>query len=160
LSLFRVGVFRNRFLIAAVLISLGMMVAVIEWEPLATMFHTTPLHWQDWLLAAGLGLTILPVVEVAKLIFTWEERSPRRAAKGEVLEELRSASLELSKQSQELQQEVQALEGRLEALKKRYNSLRQEEMELEQKIAGLGSGEPGSAAEGTGKTGKKTGKTH
>ena len=34
-----------------------MMVAVIEWEPLARLFHTTPLGWQDWLLAAVLGLT-------------------------------------------------------------------------------------------------------
>ena len=66
LSLFRVGVCRNRFLIVSVLISLAMMVAVIEWDPLAKLFHTTPLRWQDWLLAVGLALSLLPVVEVTK----------------------------------------------------------------------------------------------
>ncbi|MDD2903757.1 MAG: cation-translocating P-type ATPase [Syntrophales bacterium] len=66
LSLFTVGLFANKFLLAAAVLSLGMMVAVIEWDPLAALFHTTPLHWQDWLLAAGLGLLIIPVVEVAK----------------------------------------------------------------------------------------------
>jgi P-type Ca2+ transporter type 2C len=66
LSIFRVGVFRNGFLILAVLASLGMMVAVIEWEPLSRLFHTTPLRWQDWGIAAGLSLTIIPVVELAK----------------------------------------------------------------------------------------------
>ena len=66
LSLFKVGLFKNRFLIITVLLSLGMMVAVIEWEPLAHLFHTTPLRWQDWVVAAVLGLTILPVVEAAK----------------------------------------------------------------------------------------------
>jgi hypothetical protein len=43
-----------------------MMVAVIEWEPLSFLFHTTPLRWQDWLLAAGLSLTLVPIVELTK----------------------------------------------------------------------------------------------
>jgi len=68
LSLFKVGVFKNRFLILSVLISLGMMVMVIEWDPLSRLFHTTPLRWQDWLLAVGLSLTLVPVVELTKWI--------------------------------------------------------------------------------------------
>jgi Ca2+-transporting ATPase len=74
LSLFQVGVFRNRFLILAVLASLGMMVAVIEWDPLSRLFHTTPLRWQDWLIAAGLGLSILPVVELTKWLLRRKAR--------------------------------------------------------------------------------------
>ncbi|MBI4794869.1 MAG: HAD-IC family P-type ATPase [Deltaproteobacteria bacterium] len=66
LSLFTVGIFVNKFLLAAVLVSLAMMVAVIEWPPLAALFHTTSLRWQDWLLAAVLGLLIVPVVEAVK----------------------------------------------------------------------------------------------
>ncbi|MHB9073046.1 MAG: cation-translocating P-type ATPase [Desulfobaccales bacterium] len=66
LSLFKVGVFRNRFLILAVLVSLGMMVAVIEWDPLSRLFHTTPLRWQDWMVAVGLSLTMIPIVELTK----------------------------------------------------------------------------------------------
>jgi Ca2+-transporting ATPase len=66
LSLFKVGVFRNRFLILAVLVSMGMMVAVIEWDPLSRLFHTTPLRWQDWMVAVGLSLTMIPIVELTK----------------------------------------------------------------------------------------------
>jgi Ca2+-transporting ATPase len=78
LSLFTVGVFGNRFLILAVLASLGMMVMVIEWAPLSRLFHTTPLRWQDWLLAASLSLTLVPVVELTKWIVRRRGRSRRR----------------------------------------------------------------------------------
>jgi Ca2+-transporting ATPase len=65
-SLFAVGFFANRFLVASVVLSLGIMVAVINWPPLAEIFHVRPLALGDWLLAAGLGLTLLPVVEATK----------------------------------------------------------------------------------------------
>jgi hypothetical protein len=42
------------------------MVAVIHWQPLADLFHTRSLGLGDWLVAAVLGLTIFPVVEVTK----------------------------------------------------------------------------------------------
>jgi Ca2+-transporting ATPase len=80
LSLFKVGPFRNRFLILSVLISLGMMWAVIEWEPLSRLFHTTPLRWQDWLLAAGLSLTLIPVVELTKWIIGRKRPGRRQTA--------------------------------------------------------------------------------
>ena len=80
LSLFKVGVFGNRFLILSVLVSLGMMVAVIEWDPLSRLFHTTPLRWQDWLLAAGLSLTLVPVVELTKWIIGRKGRRRRQTA--------------------------------------------------------------------------------
>ncbi|MBM4293782.1 MAG: HAD-IC family P-type ATPase [Deltaproteobacteria bacterium] len=65
-SLFTVGFFRNRFLVAAVVFSLLIIVAVVQWPPLARMFHTAPLSLQDWLLAGALSLTLFPVVEAAK----------------------------------------------------------------------------------------------
>ncbi len=68
LSMFTVGAFRNRFLVLTVLVSVGMMVAVVEWKPLSKLFRTTSLQWQDWLFAVALSLTILPVVEGAKWI--------------------------------------------------------------------------------------------
>ena len=79
LSLFKVGVFKNRFLILAVLASLGMMVAVIEWDPLSALFRTTPLRWQDWVVATILSLTLIPVVELTK----WLIGRKRRRAAGE-----------------------------------------------------------------------------
>ena len=53
-------------LVLAVAVSLAMMVMVIEWDPLSNLFHTTPLRWQDWLVAAGLSLPLVPVVELTK----------------------------------------------------------------------------------------------
>ena len=80
LSLFTVGVWGNRFLILSVLVSLAMMVMVIEWDPLSRLFHTTPLRWQDWLVAAGLSLTLVPVVELTKWIARRRGRSRRQTA--------------------------------------------------------------------------------
>ncbi len=80
LSLFKVGVFGNRFLILSVLASLAMMVAVIEWDPLSHLFHTTPLKWQDWLLATGLSLSLVPIVELTKWIIARKGRRRRQAA--------------------------------------------------------------------------------
>jgi Ca2+-transporting ATPase len=68
LSLCTVGIFANRFLVVAALISLAMTVAVVEYEPLARLFHTVPLVWQDWSLVIGLSLTLIPVVELTKLL--------------------------------------------------------------------------------------------
>jgi Ca2+-transporting ATPase len=65
-SLFTVGLLQNRFLVAAVLFSLGMMMAVIQWEALARLFHVVPLRTVDWLIAVGLSLTLVPVVEGVK----------------------------------------------------------------------------------------------
>ena len=49
-SLFTVGFFANRFLVVSVILSTSMMLAVIYWPPLATLFHTAPLRWQDWVI--------------------------------------------------------------------------------------------------------------
>jgi P-type Ca2+ transporter type 2C len=68
LSLFTVGFFENSFLIVAVIISLAMTVVVVEFDPLARLFHTVSLGWQDWLLALGLSLSLIPVVELAKFL--------------------------------------------------------------------------------------------
>ncbi|MFP3867733.1 MAG: cation-translocating P-type ATPase [Desulfobacteraceae bacterium] len=65
-SLRRMGFFKNRFLILAVLSSLALLAAVVEWQPLARLFHTIPLSLKDWLIALGVSLTILPTVELTK----------------------------------------------------------------------------------------------
>jgi hypothetical protein len=54
---------------------------VIEWDPLSHLFHTTPLRWQDWLVAAGLSLTLVPVVELTKWIVRRKGRSRRHRAR-------------------------------------------------------------------------------
>jgi Ca2+-transporting ATPase len=66
LSLFKVGVCRNRFLLLSVIVSLGLMFLVIEWDPLADLFHVTHLGWREWIIAVVLSLILVPVVEGAK----------------------------------------------------------------------------------------------
>jgi len=66
LSIFTVGFFTNRFLLVSVVLSLAIMAAVINWPPLADIFRVRALTPVDWLLAVGLALTLLPVVEATK----------------------------------------------------------------------------------------------
>ncbi len=66
-SLATVGFWQNRFLVAGVVLSLAMMVAVVQWPPLGRLFHTVALRWQDWAVVAILSLLILPVVELTKV---------------------------------------------------------------------------------------------
>lgn len=65
-SVFTVGLFANRLLIGASLISWGMMAAVVQWPTLARLFHTVPLGWKEWLFAAFLALLLFPVLETTK----------------------------------------------------------------------------------------------
>jgi len=78
-SLFTVGVLANRFLLLATLISLGMVVVVVQWPPLARLFHAVPLGWKEWLFAAFLAFLLLPVVEVTKWLI---RQGARRMAVG------------------------------------------------------------------------------
>jgi Ca2+-transporting ATPase len=73
-SLFTVGFFTNRLLLVSVTLSTSMLMAVLYWPPLASLFHTYPLDRGDWLIAAGLGLSIFPVVEMAKWIIRRQSR--------------------------------------------------------------------------------------
>jgi len=66
LSLLTVGFWRNRWLVAAVAVSLALMLAVIHWPPLARLFHVVPLTLRDWLPALAVALGLFPVVETAK----------------------------------------------------------------------------------------------
>ncbi len=65
-SLFTIGILANRWLVAAVAVSLALTVAVVVLPPLGSLFHTVPLSWWDWLLALGVSLSLFPVVEATK----------------------------------------------------------------------------------------------
>jgi Ca2+-transporting ATPase len=58
--------FKNKWLVAAVIISLGMMVAVVHIPALARAFDTEPLAATDWLIAAGVASLALWTVELFK----------------------------------------------------------------------------------------------
>ena len=65
-SAFSVGLFANRFLVGATILSLLMMVVVVQVPALAGLFHAVPLGWKEWLFAAFLAFLLFPVLETTK----------------------------------------------------------------------------------------------
>ncbi|MHB8158427.1 MAG: cation transporting ATPase C-terminal domain-containing protein, partial [Desulfocucumaceae bacterium] len=66
-SLFSLGVFSNRSLVLAFLISVVALVLVVATPFLREAFDTAILRQSDWLLVLGLSITPLAVVELSKL---------------------------------------------------------------------------------------------
>jgi len=62
------GFFENRWLIAAVALSLFTHVLVIYVPVLQAAFHTVALSTFDWLIATGIAATLLIGMELAKLV--------------------------------------------------------------------------------------------
>ncbi|MBM2831470.1 MAG: cation-translocating P-type ATPase, partial [Dehalococcoidia bacterium] len=67
-SLFTIGLFTNRWLLAGVAGSLAMTLAVIYIPALREPFHTYVLSGTDWIIAVLAGFSIIVVVELGKLI--------------------------------------------------------------------------------------------
>lgn len=54
-SIFSRNPFENLYLVAAVIVSLLMVIVVIYWDPLQPIFHTVDLNLNDWLFVCGLA---------------------------------------------------------------------------------------------------------
>jgi len=67
-SLFSVGVFKNKWLLAAIGFSLLMQAAVIYMPGLSDAFGTVPLGILDWAVAICIALTVLVAVELFKFV--------------------------------------------------------------------------------------------
>ena len=68
-SLFKVGVFSNKWLIYSIFTSLAMLMAVIYIPALQGPFHVVPIGWEDWRLILPISLTGFAAIEIVKLIF-------------------------------------------------------------------------------------------
>ena len=66
-SLFKTGVFTNRKLDIAALISIALMALVTFVPPVADAFGLVSLDWVHYLIALGLSLLSVPLMELAKL---------------------------------------------------------------------------------------------
>ena len=66
-SLFKIGVFSNRYLIGAIAISILLQIMVIQTR-LGTFFKTTPLLLIDWIYVVLMSSTVLIFGEIIKLI--------------------------------------------------------------------------------------------
>ncbi len=62
------GFFENKWLLGTIAFSLGTQVLVIYVPVLQAAFHTTPLSMIDWLIAAGVGASLLVAMELTKLV--------------------------------------------------------------------------------------------
>jgi P-type Ca2+ transporter type 2C len=65
-SLFRIGVFSNRPMLAAVLLTIGLQLAVIYVPLLQSVFKTTALSSIDLLISIGLSGIIFGAIELEK----------------------------------------------------------------------------------------------
>jgi Ca2+-transporting ATPase len=68
LSLLEVGIFKNRWLIGAVLISLGLTVILLYVPPLQDVFHTFALTTTDWVIVVIASVSILVILELGKFV--------------------------------------------------------------------------------------------
>ena len=66
-SLFKIGIFSNKYLIAAILSSILLQVLVIH-TSLSKFFKTVPLSLMDWVYVILVSSTVLIVIEIIKLI--------------------------------------------------------------------------------------------
>jgi len=66
-SIFKIGLFSNMYLIYAILVGIGLQMAVIYIPPIAKMFNVIPLTLADWGLVIILSLIPLVLNEIIKL---------------------------------------------------------------------------------------------
>jgi Ca2+-transporting ATPase len=77
-SLFQIGIFSNRALLGAVVLTLLLQLAVIYLPFMNVIFETTPLTPQDLLVTVVFGLVLFAAVEIEKWIK--RQRQPQTAA--------------------------------------------------------------------------------
>jgi Ca2+-transporting ATPase len=73
-SLFKIGVFKNKWLNIAIPWEIALLVLIVYLPALQPSFHTFPLSGWDWLLVLLLAATVFPVLELTKALFRWRER--------------------------------------------------------------------------------------
>ncbi len=75
--------FANRWLGRALLLSLGLQIAVVHAPSLQRAFGTVPLSWADWLLCAAVGSSVLWAAELRKLARSSAREARRRAGRSD-----------------------------------------------------------------------------
>jgi len=76
-SVFKVGLFTNKWLIYAIISSIAMLMVVLYVPALQGPFHTVHMGWEDWKLMIPISLSGFVLAEIAKLAY----RRTRKRAK-------------------------------------------------------------------------------
>jgi Ca2+-transporting ATPase len=61
-------IFRNHWLIGGLVVSNLLQMAVVYWPPLNALFHTEPIHFQEFLMIGAVGSIVLWTEELRKLM--------------------------------------------------------------------------------------------
>jgi Ca2+-transporting ATPase len=77
LSLFKISPFTNKWVLAAIVLSLTLTMLLLYVPSLQSPFHTYGLSPADWGMAVLAGSTVFIVVEIAKLITSWHAQRGR-----------------------------------------------------------------------------------
>lgn len=75
-SIFRLGIFSNRYMQYAVGLSLALMLMVVNVPFFQPIFNTHYLAWSEWLVVLGLGLIPAVAEEVTKFFLRTHEQQP------------------------------------------------------------------------------------
>jgi len=67
-SIFKIRIFKNRYLVGALIIGTFLQVSVISIPQVASIFHVMPLASEQWMIVAGLSLLPIVIVEIEKFL--------------------------------------------------------------------------------------------
>ena len=68
-SIFKIGIFSNKFILLAILIGYLLLTAILAFKPLMSVFEVTPLNISQYGIVYGLSLMPLIIVQIYKLVF-------------------------------------------------------------------------------------------
>ncbi len=68
-SLFKVGVFKNKFLVIVIILTFTLHLGVIYLDFFHDIFGTVPLNGEDWIIIFGVSSSVLMFEEIRKFIF-------------------------------------------------------------------------------------------
>jgi Ca2+-transporting ATPase len=74
ISVFRLGLFSNRYMQIAVAVSVFLLLLVVNVPFLQPIFNTHFLRWNEWLVVLGLALVPAVMEEITKIYLRWNER--------------------------------------------------------------------------------------
>jgi Ca2+-transporting ATPase len=74
MSIFKLGLFSNKYVLGAIVISTILQVSVVAVSYFNSLFKVTPLNLEQWLIVAAASIAIIPIVEAKKLIVGLTER--------------------------------------------------------------------------------------
>ena len=77
-SIFKIGMFRNKWLNYSILSQIILLVAIVEVPSFHGLFNTFPLNWHEWLAIILIAGTIFPVLEISKFVIRKTDKNNGR----------------------------------------------------------------------------------